>query len=157
MNRVEHTQNGIALYEAKNYRDAFTSLEIAANLGDSLAMTQLALMYDAGEGVACDVEKSIEWDKKAVALGSVTSLLNLGITYRKLGQISEAKECFERTLKLGDAQAALELARLYSVSDKEIDTVKKYLQIAITSKNLSDESMDETRQMMYDYASRAAS
>jgi uncharacterized protein len=154
MNSDEYTQKGIAHYEAKNYQAAFSFLEKAANLGDSMAMTQLALMYDAGEGVAADVEKSIEWDKKAIALGSSTSMLNLGITYRKLGQIREAKWCFENALKLGDEQAALELARLYSVSDKERDTVKEYLRIAIASNNLSFDSEHEARQMMDEFATK---
>src|SRR5260370_32539187 len=36
------------------------------------------VMYGSGKGIEIDFKKSIEWDEKAVAAGSISALLNLG-------------------------------------------------------------------------------
>jgi TPR repeat protein len=135
-------------YEKENFSLSLELFKKAAGLGDCHAMSRIAIMYDAGLGVVSDIEKSIEWDLKAIAAGSSTSLLNLGITYRRIGNIREAKRLFEIALGNGDGEAALELARLYSVSEKETEAVRKLLGFAISSSDLSADSMDEAQRLL---------
>ena len=149
MNTEIDLTDALSDYEAGNYKSAFDSFYAAAERGDPVAMTQVAAMYDAGEGVAPDTEKSIEWDLKAVTAGSTTSILNLGVTYRRHGDIRSAKKWFEKSHSLGDGEASLELANLYSVSEKENDKVRMYLRAALESNRLSEASV-EAAQLLLD-------
>ncbi|MNT94213.1 hypothetical protein D3C72_2358490 [compost metagenome] len=74
--------------------------------------------------------------------------MNIGISYRCMGDMVSAKRWFLRALDAGDAEAALQLAKLYMVSDLEVATVRKYLQIAIDSANALDETKLEARQLL---------
>jgi uncharacterized protein len=145
-------ESGMKQYEVGNYEAAFDLIHRAAIDGNRDAMTQLAIMLDAGQGVEQDVEKSIEWDLKAIASGSTTSLINLGITYRKLGDIKASKYWLEKAFASGDGEAALELARLYSVSEKEGQTVKNYLHAALQNKYISDDSKNAAARMLSELA-----
>jgi uncharacterized protein len=138
-------------YDAGDFAEAFRLFLQAAELGNCDAMCRIALMYETGEGTKPDVEKSIYWDLKAIDAGSTASLINLGITYRRLGHIRKAKYWFEKSLETGDGESALELAKLYSVSDKESDTVKHYLEIAISSNRLSEASLEEAKNWSQSY------
>lgn len=130
-------------YERGDLDQAFKLFLGAAERGDSSAMSRVAVMYDSGEGTDRNIDLSIYWDLRAIEAGSTTSLLNLGITYRRIGEIRKARRWFEKSLEGGDAEAALELARLYSVSDKETDKVRGYLTIVLASDFVSPDSKEE--------------
>lgn len=138
-------------YELGNLNAAFELFLKAAVQGDLSAMNRVACMYGDGEGTTRDYEKSIEWDLKAAEAGSDTSMLNLAITYRALGDIRSAKEWFERSLGAGNGEAALCLAKLYMVSDKEADKIQHYLNIAINHEAISDSSKDEAVDFLKNY------
>lgn len=140
-------------YELGNFNAAFELFLKAAAQGDLSAMTRVACMYGDGEGTTRDYEKSIEWDLKAAEAGSETSMLNLAITYRALGDIRSAKEWFEKSLDAGNGEAALCLAKLYMVSDKEADKIQHYLNIAINHEAISDSSKDEAVDLIKNYTS----
>jgi TPR repeat protein len=125
---------GNALYEKGELKKAFEIFLRAATLGDTSSMTRVASMYTCGEGVNCDYDKAIEWELKAAGEGDVTALFNLGISYRIKGDIRNSKSWFEKALQAGDASAAIELAKLVLVSDKEIDTAIAYLNAALENK-----------------------
>lgn len=147
---IDNFSQADAAYDAGDSSEAFRLFLAAAESGNCDAMCRVAVMYESGEGVEYDVEKSIFWDLKAIDAGSTSSLINLGITYRRLGDIRKAKYWFEKSLETGDGEAALELAKLYSVSDKESATVKRYLQIAISSDRLSENSLEEAKRLSQD-------
>ena len=78
-------------YNNDNFEKAFELFLKAAENSDDSAMDRIASMYDAGEGVDYDFDKAIYWYQKAIEAGSVTSLYNLGISYRSKGNVLEAK------------------------------------------------------------------
>lgn len=118
-------------YEKRHFKKALKLFLDSANSGDADSMVMLGVMYGSGKGVEIDFKKSIEWDEKAVAAGSISALLNLGITHRTIGDSIKAKYWFEKSLDAGDVEAALHLAKLYMISESEIERVKKYLDIII--------------------------
>eukprot|EP01133_Synstelium_polycarpum_P022955 gene22955-27518_t len=117
-------------YESGDFSKAYALFLEAAGHGDCHAMTRLAAMYESGDGVPRDLTKSIEWDLKAVAAGSTTSILNLGVTFRKIGNVDEAQRWFEKAMANDDGEAALELAKLHYSVNSESPLVRKYLDIA---------------------------
>jgi TPR repeat protein len=139
---------GLLAYEKGHFREAFEIFETGAESGDIDCMTYLGVMYTCGEGVACSYDKAVEWLRKAVQAGSTSAMLNLGTTYRIKGELRQAKRWFEEALNLGDAEAAFELARLYLVSDLETETVRKYLKIVLTEKNVCESSKEKAESLL---------
>jgi TPR repeat protein len=136
------------LYEEGNFGEAFSMFSLAAENGDVSSMTRVASMYSCGEGVDCDYDKAIEWELKAIDGGEISAMVNVGISYRIKGHIREAKRWFQQALKAGDGSAALELAKLYMVSDMESEAVKRYLQLAIESTNMCEADIEEAKQLL---------
>lgn len=120
----------------------------AALMGDGAAMSRLANLYESGQGVSWDVEASMAWDRRAIDAGYAASRFNLGITCRRSGQIQQARYWFKQALEHGDGEAALELAKLYAVSDKERDTVRGYLQQVLHSEDVFPSSKEEATEML---------
>ncbi len=141
-------EDAMAAYDRGHLNKAFKLFLAGAEAGDVDSMAMVAVMYGAGEGVRIDLHRSIEWDQKAIAAGSELAFLNIAITYRCVGDMVNAKHFFERALESGDGEAALQLAKLYMVSDLEVETVRMYLQIAIDSTNAFDETKLEARQLL---------
>ncbi len=136
------------LYEQGDFAEAFSLFSLAAENGDAPSMTRIASMYTCGEGVDCDYDKAIKWELKAIDGGEISAVVNVGISYRIKGQISEAKRWFLEALKAGDGSAALELAKLFMVSDKESEAVKRYLQLAVESTNMCEADIEEAKQLL---------
>lgn len=115
------------------------------------AMSRIAIMFFDGEGVEKDLEKSIEWDLKAIEAGSFVSYSNLAITYRCMGQIKKAKDCFLKAIDQGDHDAALELANLYMVSDLENDKIIEFLTLVSQSQYACEDSIEAAKVLLKDY------
>ena len=146
MNNDDFFKLADAQYELGNLEKAFTLFLDAAELGDSSAMSRLACMYADGEGIARNHTKSLEWDLKAIEAGNDSSMLNIGITYRGLGDMKSSRKWFEKSLENGNGEAALQLAKLYMVSDKEDETVRHYLNIAASHHSICELSREESKE-----------
>jgi uncharacterized protein len=136
------------LFDDAQYKEAFEQFLYLAKQGNSSAMTRVAVMYGEGKGVEYDFEECVRWDMKAADAGSQAALLNLGISYRNTGDARAAKRWFEKSLQMGDGEAALELAKMYLISELETERVKKYLDQALQSKNTCEASREEARQLL---------
>lgn len=135
-------------YEKRHYKKALKLFLDSAKSGDVDSMVMLGVMYGSGRGGDIDFCKSIEWDEKAVAAGSVSALLNLGITYRTIGDLMKAKHWFEKSLDAGDVEAALHLAKLYMISDLEIEKTRKYLDIVINDADAIEATRAEAIELL---------
>ena len=132
-----------AAYDAADYETAYRLFLQCAELGESAAMSRLALMCDLGRGTPVDLEAAIDWDLKAIDQGCTASIFNLAVTFRRCGEIRSSRLWFERALDAGYGEAAIELAKLYSVSDRETETAKAYLQRALTFDDLLEDDRAE--------------
>ena len=136
------------LYNDYRLEEAFALFMKIAEAGHVSAMNRVALMYSLGEGIGLDYEKSIEWDNRAIENGATSSLLNKAITYRMMGRITEYKYWLEKALDEGDSEAALLLAQMYMISDKEKDNIIKYLKIVIDNEDACEDSKEEARGLL---------
>lgn len=137
-----------ALHDQGQYTEAFTLFMQGAENGDSSCMTRIASMYSCGEGIECDYDKALEWELKAIELGDISAMINAGITYRAKGDLVKSKYWFEQALENGHSSGAIELAKLYMVSDKEIDRVKEYLAIAMLDEGLCEGEIEEVNHLL---------
>jgi TPR repeat protein len=144
---------GSAAYESGDYETAFALFLRSAQGGDVDSMTRVASMYGAGEGANLDFQKSIEWDEKAVEAGSIASISNLGITYRMCGDTRKARFWFEKAIAAGDCEAALDLAKMYLISDLETARIKKYLELVLSGENSSVAAREEAAEILLSFSS----
>jgi TPR repeat protein len=139
---------GHRLCEICEYELAFDIYMKGAEAGHVYSMSALALMYSDGDGVKRDFDKSIEWDRKAYDAGDKTSLHNMAITYRMKGRMLNYKYWLEQSLKEGEGGAALDLAKLYMISDKERDNVIKYLEITLSHEDMTEGEIEEAEMLL---------
>ncbi|WP_313913525.1 hypothetical protein [Tahibacter sp.] len=134
--------------DAGDYATAFRLFTEAAALGDVAAMARLASLFELGRGTTFDLDMSITWDLEAIDSGHLSSLFNPAVTYRRHVHIRKARHWFERSLASGDATAAIELAKLLSVSDSEEPAARDYLRRALASDNLTEANRDEAQWLL---------
>ena len=141
-------------YERGEFKLAFESFRDLAMEGDVDAMSMLATMYGSGEGVQYDFDQSVAWARKAAELGNYSSFINLGIAYRAKGDLRAAKAWFQKAFDVGDGEAALELAKLYLVSELETERVRQYLESAVAMGNLCEQSEEEVQSLLRELSMR---
>ncbi len=134
--------------DASDYATAFRLFTEGAALDDGAAMSRLAILCELGHGTTVDLDASIAWDLKAIDSGHLSSLFNLAMTYRRHGHIRKARHWFERSLASGDATAAIELAKLLSVSDSEEPAARDYLRRALASDTLTEADREEAQWLL---------
>lgn len=152
MDKEQLYETAVQEFDNGETDSAIEKLMISAKLGCVHAMEMLAILYGDGNGVDADFDRSVYWDIKAIEAGSKTSLSNLAISYRTSGNIREAKKWFEKAVVVGDGDAALDLAKLYMVSDKERQKIVELLQKVIHSDNVCGDSIDEARAYLKEYS-----
>ena len=120
----EHPQDARLMYTlgrvydaTKNYGLAKQWYETAMATGDSLAMNNLAALYEDGTGVARDYEQARDLYEQAAAAGYLDSYRSLGRFYANgLGlrqNYRKARDFFEKAAAAGNDEAMNDLGNLY--------------------------------------------
>ncbi len=99
--------------EQGELRSAFRLMLSAAKAGGRGAEFELGYFYDVGIGVKPNVNAALYWYKRAYRRGSSCAANNIGTIFRDQGNCKRALEWFERAVALGDADANLEIAKIY--------------------------------------------
>jgi tetratricopeptide (TPR) repeat protein len=152
MSHDNYFEEGDAFEESGFYEKAFAAFLAGAKSGSTSCMKRLASLYTMGKGMGfADFDEAIEWEKRAVEAGDKTALFNLGVSYRMVGKVLQAKACFESALKAGDNSAALELAKLYAVSEKEALKVEGFLKQVIQDTSLCEADHENAKRLLSEY------
>ena len=69
---------GLAAYDAGDYRTSFEAWRPLAEAGDVEAQVALAALYLGGLGVPADAGLAVSWYRRAAAAGDAVAQLNLG-------------------------------------------------------------------------------
>ena len=76
-------QKGLTAALAGDFETAHQERRPLAQQGDAGAQTNLAFMYNTGQGVPQDHEKAAKWYRKAAEQGLAYAQFSLGVMYRK--------------------------------------------------------------------------
>ncbi len=139
---------GSEAYDKNEYSKSLSFFLESADLGNASAMNYVGYMYSEAKGTALNYDKAFEYYMMAINNGDDNSFANIGVNFRCLGNIVEAKKWFEKAICVGDFDAALQLAKLYLVSDKETENVKKYLNLVIKEDNVCTSSKEEAQRLL---------
>lgn len=111
--------------EEQRFTEAFSIFHSLAERGNTESMTMLAAMYSAGEGVDKNIEKSMEWNMKAIHLGNdPIAKHNLAIDYRDLGDFETAQQWFKQAVDDGYLSAAITWAEMKDALGQHDDAIK---------------------------------
>ena len=127
-----------------------------ANAGEAAAQVQAGECYQAGKGVARDLNLASEWYRKAADKGDVSGEMHLAALYRDGGKgfprdMTQAAVWFRKAAEQGDAGAQGTLGTLYSMGQGVPQSyVEAYfwLDVAASAPGPGQEKYAANRQMM---------
>ena len=102
-------EQGLAAYEAEQYKEAFEIFMPLAEAGNVDAQGAIAGMYFEGRGVEQNFDRAREWEQLAAEQGHPIAQNNLGLMYRSMNNREEAIKWLTAAAKqnLPYAQSAL--------------------------------------------------
>lgn len=110
-------EQGKALYDKQQYKEAVPKLRAAAEKGHKKAQYRLGKCYDKGYGVEEDNQLAFQWYKKASDQGYHKGQYELGRCYRKGKGVpkdnKKAFELFTLSAKQDNGEAQLALGECY--------------------------------------------
>lgn len=134
--------------DRQKYKKARKLLEQLAADGCAKAMDILGGIYLYGIGVIVNITDAIKWYVRAIESGCFESNLNLAIAYRHTHDILRYKHYLELALAKGDDNAALLLAQLYSVSERESERVEALLEQVVASDKVNADAVYQAEMML---------
>ena len=75
-----YTEEAIKYFNQKNYENALSLFQYAADQGDARAQNYLGLMYYYGQGVQQDDQQAVQWYRKAAEQGDADAQYYLGVS-----------------------------------------------------------------------------
>lgn len=79
----------------------------------TVALCNLAMAYDFGQGIPKNKTKAIYFYKKAAELGDLQSQCNLGCVYREVNKMKEAIYWTKKAARKGDSRSQYNLGQAY--------------------------------------------
>jgi hypothetical protein len=103
--------------DEREFAKALPLLQKAADAGNPIAMNNLGVLYQSGEGVVQDYGRAAEWYLKAADAGNYDAMANLGCLYRDGKSVAQdygkAREWFQKAADAGNSLAMNSLGVLY--------------------------------------------
>ena len=132
-----------SLSDRGRHREAARLLLRSARLGSASACLNLGVAYHDGTGVPKSLDRAVRWYRRALKLGNIFALCNLGVLRREQGRISLAEHWFRKAVRAGDDDALLELAKLILDRDGPTATMRKLLKRLALSGASTEASREE--------------
>jgi TPR repeat protein len=124
-------------------REAFRLFLRLAEQGHVASMTRVATSYFSGHGAPKNIRRCLWWEIRAARLGDPVAAFNLGVTYRRLGNVAQEEFWFRRALAEGEGGAGLELAKLALRRGERPQIVADRLRSAQANRPLSQDDEEE--------------
>lgn len=136
---------------------AFRLFLAAARAGEVSAFSIVGQFYDQGYGVRADENAALSWFQLAYRCGQRDSFAasNIGCIWRDRGKIARALRWFRRAVKFGDADANLEIAKIY-IHKGDLIKARPYLNKTRRSPWATEQSKEEARRLLKKMATRKA-
>jgi TPR repeat protein len=142
-------------WDGGELRSAFRLFFAAAKLGDVTAQFDLGYFYDVGVGIKPNRSAAMYWYKCAYRHGQSSAASNIGVIFRDEGDTKQALAWFERAVRLGDADANLEIAKIYIGEKSQVEKAIPYLKHVIKAKARLDvtvASQEEAQRLLKKYS-----
>ena len=131
-------------------RSAFRLFLAAAKNGNGLAYDTLGNFYDRGVGTKRDRDAALYWYKRAYRRGSFIAPNNIGVIYRDRKDLKRALAWFRRAVEHKDANANLNIAKIYLKDQRDIERAIRHLEEVCKAKgdDATESAKEETRLLL---------
>jgi TPR repeat protein len=103
--------------DGRSLEEAFSVLQMGANVGDVSSMIGLGVLHEKGHGVPRNYDKAREWYEQAVAKGDAIAMLDLGFLYQSGHGVPQdsvtARHWYEKAAEGGQPLAMSNLGSMY--------------------------------------------
>ena len=140
-------RRGDEAWSKGHLRPAFRFFLAAARAGMAAAFSTVGQFYQRGDGVKVDQDAALFWYRRAARQGEDSAANNIGCILRDRGKLSEALRWFKQAVKLGDADANLEIAKVY-LRKRDSAKARPYLQRTRRSPWVTEQSKEEARRLL---------
>jgi TPR repeat protein len=100
-------------HDQGNFKSAFRRCLAPAKKGNERAQLLLGYFYISGIGVKPNRDLALYWTRRAYRQGSSAAAHNIGLIFRDERNFPRSITWFERAARLNDADAYLEIAKIY--------------------------------------------
>jgi len=111
-------EDGVAAHEKKDFVTALGKFKSAAAQGDTSALLNVGIMYEAGQGVVQDYAEAVSWFKLAATQGDAQAQTNLAYMYNNgrgvVQDYAEAVRWYKLAAAQGNDGAQVNLGFMYN-------------------------------------------
>ncbi len=122
---------GVAAYNAKDYKTAITKFTVLATNGHAHAQLYLAEMYRSGQGVSSDYEAGHQLMLRSAENGNAEAAYRLGQQHDRIfsddAALKMAISWYERAAEQNHKKSTARLAELYKIETGKLPNKEKYL------------------------------
>jgi TPR repeat protein len=131
-------------------RSAFRLFLSAAKRGDPGAQHNLGYFYDVGVGVKPNRAAALYWYNRAFRRGYSSAASNIGTIFRDEEKTRQALSWFQRAIRLGDADANLEVAKILLRKEGKTGRAVAYLKRTTKAKpsDVTEGSKQEAQRLL---------
>ncbi len=129
-------------------RSAFRLMLAAAQAGMAPAFAPVAYFYDYGEGTRVNRDAALYWYRRAYRNGDYSAANNIGCIWRDRNKVARALLWLHRAVELGDADANLNIAKIYLYNKRDLGRAIQYLNKTCKSGHATEGSKEEARALL---------
>ncbi len=136
-------------WDEGNLRSAFRLFLAAAKAGDPGSRINLGNFYSDGTGVKPNRALALHWYRRAYRQGERAAASNIGIVLRDEKKLKQALEWFKRAVRLKDADANLEIAKIYLQLNDRTKAIHHLKQVCKAKpRDVTEASKEEAHRML---------
>ena len=139
-----------SLSDSGRRKEALIKFLSGAKQGDPNAQNMVGYIFDTGAGVRRNRTAALHWYKRAFRNGSRAAASNIGTVYRDENNRRMALFWFRRAVRLRDAGANVEIAKLLVAHGDDSSSALPYLKRAVNSpsSNITEASREEAASLL---------
>jgi len=136
-------------WDEGNLRSAFRLFLAGAKAGDTGCQINLGNFYSDGTGVKRNRTLALYWYRRAYRRGQRSAANNIGIVFRDEKKLKLALAWFERAVRLRDADANLEIAKIYLQSNDRNKAIRYLRQVCKAGpRDVTEASREEAQRSL---------
>jgi TPR repeat protein len=129
-------------------KHAFRHFLAAAKAGMTSAYGTVGQFYDQGDGVKTNPDAALFWYLRAYRSGDYSVANNIGCILRDKHKLSQALRWFHQAVKRGDADANLEIAKIYLSCKHNAPNAIRYLKRVLADRTVTEGSKEEAERLL---------
>ncbi len=141
--------------EKGKFRSAFQLYLAAAKSGDTSCQVYVGNFYDDGTGVRRNRTAALYWYKRAYRRGDACAASNIGVMWRNENNLKRAVQWFKKSVRLGNEEAHLEIAKYYLGDEPNLAKAIRHLKSVLQSNRVTEAGLEEATALLKQAKSRA--